>query len=302
MRIVGISDIHGNLVNIPKCDVLCICGDIVGLNDQRSMDASHHWFNTRFIKWINSLSCKKVFAVPGNHDFYIENCYNDLNSYSKNTLQVIEGLTNNKLKFLIDESFNYKGLKFYGTPWIRCIGMQKRWAFEMEFMMEGPYQFENIPNDIDIILSHDEPYKNKDLLNYTKDIKYHFYGHWHEGLSNPKENRYNCSLLNNDYYLKHKPVMIDIMTDKEKNDLIKEIVNKIKEKTDFDSLEYELLQSNLLNESYPLEQRCYAIAEILEILNTFIQTPTIDKEDETDWIGVITGEKIDDEFDKDKED
>lgn len=43
MKICGISDIHGNLIeNIPECDVLCICGDIVTLNAQRNIEASKH--------------------------------------------------------------------------------------------------------------------------------------------------------------------------------------------------------------------------------------------------------------------
>lgn len=42
MKICGISDIHGEFIDTPVCDVLCICGDIVGLNDQRALDASRN--------------------------------------------------------------------------------------------------------------------------------------------------------------------------------------------------------------------------------------------------------------------
>ena len=73
MKICGISDIHGNLIeNIPECDVLCICGDIVTLNAQRNIEASKHWWETKFIKWVDKLPCKKVIIIPGNHDFYLE--------------------------------------------------------------------------------------------------------------------------------------------------------------------------------------------------------------------------------------
>lgn len=48
MKICGISDIHGEFIDTPVCDVLCICGDIVGLNDQRALDASRKWWYNRF--------------------------------------------------------------------------------------------------------------------------------------------------------------------------------------------------------------------------------------------------------------
>ena len=76
MKICGISDIHGDLsINIPECDVLCICGDVINLNDQRDIPTSKHWWETRFVKWVESLPCSKVIVVPGNHDFFKRNVF-----------------------------------------------------------------------------------------------------------------------------------------------------------------------------------------------------------------------------------
>lgn len=70
MKICSLSDIHGSFIDIPECDVLCIAGDIVDLNNQRSIDASRHWWYNRFTNWVNRLPCKKVIITPGNHDFF----------------------------------------------------------------------------------------------------------------------------------------------------------------------------------------------------------------------------------------
>lgn len=292
MIITAISDIHGNLVDIPKCDVLCICGDIVGLNDQRSMDASKHWFENRFVNWINKLPCDKVLVIPGNHDFYLEKCHMNYDNFNSALLRDIELKTNDKLKFLIDKTFIYEGVNFYGTPWINPVSSRSYWAFQMDYAMEGPYQFENIPDNTDVLLSHDNPYNNETLSKYSKNIKYHFYGHWHEGVTSEKRNRYNCSLLNDNYYLKYKPVIIDIMTDKEKTDLLNKIISMIKEDTDFDAVQHEVTSTKAsdFTSGHPLEPRYNTLEEVLEIINSFIPKSTIDKEDEISWGNVITAD------------
>ena len=43
MKIVAVSDLHGNLPDLPPCDVVCICGDIVPLWVQKSYEKSISW-------------------------------------------------------------------------------------------------------------------------------------------------------------------------------------------------------------------------------------------------------------------
>ena len=279
MIITAISDMHGNLVDIPKCDVLCICGDIVGLNDQRSMDASKHWFENRFVNWINKLPCDKVLVIPGNHDFYIEECYTNSNGLNDTLLFDIETKTNNKLKFLIDISFIYEGLKFYGTPWINRIRSRSYWAFEPDQYYDNLLEtkFSKIPIDTDILISHDNPYNNETLSKYSMNAKYHFYGHWHEGVTSEKRNRYNCSLLNDSYYLKYKPVIVNIMTDKEKNDLLNEIIVKINKEIDSNGSELSF-------------NEVATVDEVIDIITSFMSVPTADQEDEVPWDNVITSD------------
>lgn len=213
MKICGISDIHGNLYNeIPKCDVLCICGDIVPLNIQRDIKESDKWFTEDFIKWINNLPCNKVIIVPGNHDFYLERMY------IEGTWEVVKALmraiTNDKVEMLIDESYTYKGVSFYGTPWINPILFQQgRWAFELQ----DNELYNKIPK-CDILITHDNPNYNNALGHYTfGKSKVHLFGHWHEGVCNKNHRKYNCSILDNSYNFKKdlNIVTLDFMTQEE---------------------------------------------------------------------------------------
>lgn len=213
MKICGISDIHGNLYSeIPKCDVLCICGDIVPLNIQRDIKESDKWFTEDFIKWINNLPCNKVIIVPGNHDFYLERMY------IEGTWEVVKALmraiTNDKVEMLIDESYTYKGISFYGTPWINPILFQQgRWAFELQ----DNELYNKIPK-CDILITHDNPNYNNALGHYTfGKSKVHLFGHWHEGVCNKNHRKYNCSILDNSYNFKKdlNIVTLDFMTQEE---------------------------------------------------------------------------------------
>lgn len=188
MRICGVSDLHGNLdFKLPKCDVLCICGDIVELSVQRDLEESRKWFIDTFFPWVESLPCEKVIITPGNHDFFLENMYEG----EQPDFDVPD-----KLKILIDELYVYKDVRFYGTPWINPIHWQK-WAFELSAYEECPYK--NIP-ECNILLTHENPNYNE-VLEYYCFGKYmhHFFGHWHDGISYGYLNQHNCSILTDSY-------------------------------------------------------------------------------------------------------
>ncbi len=201
MRVSAISDIHGDLnIKVPRCEVLCICGDIVGLNDQRSMDASEHWFKNRFVEWINSLPCEFVLIVPGNHDFYLEDLYKkeELNTFNIELAK----LTNNKAIVLVDSIIDINGITFYGCPWINPIPFQEgRWAFVED---SKNIHYQSIL-DCDVLLTHDNPFNNEDLeyCSFGKS-KVHFFGHWHDGVDNVEQNKFNVSYLNDMYNIKKK--------------------------------------------------------------------------------------------------
>lgn len=228
MKICGISDIHGDLnINIPECDVLCICGDVINLNDQRDIPTSRKWWETRFVKWVETLPCKKVIVVPGNHDFVLERMYNECWGWWKDHMTI---LSKHKIVFLIDESYEYEDVTFYGTPWIEPISFQEnKWAFERDFN-ENPLL---IPK-CDVLLTHDNPYENPYIDVNNSHAPYHLFGHWHDGRDNPLLCRFNCSILDDMYNRKKKfkCVIIDTMTEVQKKQIeqnfLKELLIQIK--------------------------------------------------------------------------
>lgn len=259
MKICGVSDIHGNLPEIPECEVLCIPGDIVGLNDQRNIEQSRHWWYNRFATWVNKQPCEKVIAVPGNHDFFIEKAFKD--GWLNELKQDLNVRTNGKLVLLIDESYTYKGVKFYGSPWIQPIPYQEgKWAFETHTLADGENSvFSKIPKDTDVLITHDNPNKHHQLLHYCNfDKKLHLFGHWHDGTAYKHLKEYNCSLLDDWYnHKKNKPLelnTIDIMTAE-----------------DIKSVEQNFLDELIQYFTEALESTTYSKEEIIDLLNTKLE-------------------------------
>ena len=155
VKICAISDIHGSLIDIPECDILCICGDILPLDIQRNNDESVAWLAGPFQKWALEAPCKYVVMIWGNHDWYGDKCcrgglegWEQCERLFKNDL----GL-DPKIQILCDEAFEALGIKFYGTSW--CPEL-KNWAFYADSENLKTY-FDMIPSDTDILLTHCPP-------------------------------------------------------------------------------------------------------------------------------------------------
>lgn len=227
MKIVAISDIHGDLIKIPECDVLCICGDILPLDVQRKESDSCMWILNEFIPWVDSLPCEHVVFIAGNHDFAFEPKQNK----EVNITEFWRG--NNKIHYLLDESIEIDGKVFYGTPWCPVL---YRWAF-----YQPPsgldMKFSNIP-DCDVLLTHCPPdignagtvlqecwnYGNnfgcKELRNHidNKNIQWVISGHIHSGEHDPVKyfngncevNVVNVSVKDEHYDVAYQPFKFEI--------------------------------------------------------------------------------------------
>lgn len=148
LRVCAISDLHGTLPKIKKSDILLIAGDISPLEIQFNIPKMKEWLIGEFKTWVENLPVDKVFLVAGNHDSVFERC--DIKTL---------GIENNKLKYLHNESTEYvdvfgKIWTIFGTPYCHIFG---NWPFMRteEYMTD---KFKEIPNNVDIIISHDPPY------------------------------------------------------------------------------------------------------------------------------------------------
>ena len=157
VKISATSDLHGNLPEInQEFDLLLICGDICPSHNHNKL-YQKEWLETCFCEWIKYITNQnnKVIIIPGNHDFYFENILEEKK-------RDLENKCLGKLKILYHEEYNEAFinengeillLKIFGTPYCSVFG---NWAF----MRSDAYlkeKFAEIPNDIDILISHDAP-------------------------------------------------------------------------------------------------------------------------------------------------
>lgn len=221
MRIAVVSDLHGNLPEIEECELLLICGDIMPLNIQFDDEYSKEWLEGEFRDWCINCPAKQVVFIAGNHCMWLYWHRKEIGKYFLNS---------GKIVYLKDELFEYKGIKIYGTPWCHRFG---NWAF-MRDDWKLSKKFENIPENLDILLTHDAPYgyhdeiiedviyKNGGSIGSIplvkaieeKQPKYHFSGHLH-GTSHEETligntKSYSVSLVNEEYEIAYPILYLDI--------------------------------------------------------------------------------------------
>ena len=176
----------------------------------------------RFIPWCQEQPVEQVYLIAGNHDRFMES----------RTYTIHKHLLGTKINYLEDSLCEYvdgngKIWKIWGTPWCHIFG---NWSFmrSPEFETE---KFSLIPEDVDILLTHDAAYGRNDqcfysyapnkhignieLANRLNEIspKIHLSGHLHTSQHDIVEynsTRTACvSLLDENYNLNYKPLFID---------------------------------------------------------------------------------------------
>lgn len=214
MKIVCISDTHncGQRVRVPEGDVLVHSGDAT-ISGTRSEIAG-------FAEWFGQLPHKHKIFVAGNHDWLFQRD-NDL----------ARKLLGPRIVYLQDSAVEIDGVKIYGSPW------QPRfyeWAFNLNRGAEIAKQWELIPDDVDVLVTHGPPKGILDRVPHpfgfshegceellkrvaqiaeAGRIRAHIFGHIHFGHGVERKNGMvfvNASICDEDYMPTNRPVVIEI--------------------------------------------------------------------------------------------
>lgn len=215
MTICCVADLHGNLVDIPECDLLLIAGDICPARDH-SIPRQAEWLDDPFRRWLERVPAKHVVGIAGNHDFIFEQAPE----------RVPQGL---RWTYLQDSEATVAGVRIFGTPW-------QPWFYDWAFNLYEPqlrFIWEAIPEGIDVLLVHGPPNSYGDLtergdhagspslLERIRQVKPRLVvsGHIHEARgqweletdgNRPPVRIINCSVVDVRYRCVHPPVLVEM--------------------------------------------------------------------------------------------
>ena len=213
IKIVCISDTHLQVTDsfyLPEADILIHTGDFCSSGKLEDF--------IKYCSWLEKFKYKysKILQIAGNHDWIAE----------KNESLLRDEFFSRfgeKLVYLKDEAFRFKGINFYGTPMQPIF---QNWAFNRSEKELENY-FSKIPESTDILLTHCPPYEILDkvfyrginvgsisLLNKVKEVKpkVHIFGHIHECYGSVKREGtlfINASICDLEYQANNKPIMLE---------------------------------------------------------------------------------------------
>ncbi len=232
MRIVALSDQHGYLPEIPPCDLLLVAGDVCPDRIGNSF-AEHHpdrqmaWFDERARPWLAGAPAAHKILTWGNHDW----CGQAYPAESGTSTAASPG----GLQILVDAAARVPApgmpggsVSVWGSPWSLEFG---HWAF-MKPPDELAKAYAAIPDDIDILVSHQPPYGygdrfdhvdsgaiehvgSEELLAAIRRIRPRLVicGHMHGGHGRYEYEGviiHNVAVVNDDYRLARPPTLIDL--------------------------------------------------------------------------------------------
>lgn len=225
MKIIAISDLHGNLIRISEsCNVVVIAGDWSPLYMQHDYTSMMKWINDKFIPWMKRLHTDHIVFIAGNHDLACTYSY-----FYKDLTKVLKRHdVENKVHYLNRTSITINGVKFYGIPDTEdeyCWAFSKTpglcdYSFDDDTYVLITHQPPNI-GDIGYIKFYNENYGSDLLRNklVSSNVRLNICGHIHNGshdkhmIESVKGNAIVCcnvSILDDDYKVAFEPTVLEI--------------------------------------------------------------------------------------------
>ena len=213
LKIVCVSDTHSRQeeLKIPKCDLFIAAGDLI---DYKDGENKIKLFN----EWLEKIESKTKIIIAGNHDNY-------LNKHKSKIKEIFP-----RANYLEYNDFQLKdpNILIYGVP---CTLRRNLFYFGNAFSLPGEElkrQFEKIPSNTDILVTHVPPYDVLDLSYKNKHLgskwlrneicnrihpKIHIFGHNHDS-QNPFTigkftNGEKCLFVNAAAYYTEEPCVIE---------------------------------------------------------------------------------------------
>ena len=223
MIIDCVSDPHGYYPELEGGDLLIVAGDLTARDTKDELLYFH--------SWVTKQKYKKTIIIAGNHD---NTCVKGYPFYNRSF--AVDGIVmpHNEIEYLCDSGTEFERLKIWGSPWTKTFkGINPHCkAFTVDTEEELDKIFYRIPNDVDILITHEAPYGILDQIDYSegdssamsvgsraliyhsrmRQPKLHIFGHIHEsyGMDNESEEIIfvNASHVNEKYQPVNKPIRV----------------------------------------------------------------------------------------------
>jgi Icc-related predicted phosphoesterase len=182
-----VSDLHGFYPELEGGDLLIIAGDLTAGDTKEDWKCFNEWSITEGNKY------RKTIVIAGNHD----------NLLQQKEFPILWPKNDGRWEYLEDNYTLFDGLKIWGSPWTTTFkGMNPHCkAFTVDTQDQLSDKLENIPHDVDILVTHSPPYGILDVVyrkfhgthihagsyflyawfKYCQRPKLHVFGHIHEG-------------------------------------------------------------------------------------------------------------------------
>lgn len=174
MRIHCVSDLHGNLPEVPECDLLLIAGDYWGYGYCFGSEKSQaKWLRHHLQPWLHDLRSEnrvqEIVGIAGNHDGIFERKYADPGS----EIPELEWTYLENSGVMVN--IGGQEIRVHGIPWTPWF---HDWAFNLpredtrdEVLMRN--MLKAVPEDTDILISHGPPFEVLDMTNDYRNVGSH---------------------------------------------------------------------------------------------------------------------------------